>query len=97
GGCGTCFAPMFQNSYLNVAICNGARGDLACFLNARLQYREMSERPNILFIEDDPEIRQLVQDYLQRQGLRVRTGDGGAALDRHRTVYGDPDLIVLDI
>ncbi len=57
----------------------------------------MCERPDILFIEDDPEIRQLVQDYLQRQGFRVRTGDGGAAIDRHRAVYGDPDLIVLDI
>jgi two-component system OmpR family response regulator len=57
----------------------------------------MNERPNILFIEDDPEIRRLVQDYLHRQGFRVRTGDGGAALDRHRSVYGDPDLIVLDI
>jgi two-component system, OmpR family, response regulator len=57
----------------------------------------MSERPYILFIEDDPEIRQLVQDYLQRQGFRIRTGDGGSALDRHLSVYGEPDLIVLDI
>jgi two-component system, OmpR family, response regulator len=57
----------------------------------------MNERPHILFIEDDPEIRQLVQDYLQRQGFRVTAGGGGAALDRHRSVYGDPDLIILDI
>ena len=57
----------------------------------------MCDRPNVFFIEDDPEIRQLVQDYLQRQGFRVRAGDGGAALDRYRCVYGEPDLIVLDI
>jgi two-component system, OmpR family, response regulator len=27
----------------------------------------------------------------------VNTGDGGAALDRFRQTYGDPDLIVLDV
>jgi two-component system OmpR family response regulator len=57
----------------------------------------MTERPRILVIEDDPEIRQLVQGYLQRQGFRVDVGDGGAALDRFRASYGDPDLVVLDL
>src|SRR5262249_28537540 len=57
----------------------------------------MNARPRILVIEDDPEIRQLVQDYLQRQGFRVDVGDGGVALDRFRTTIGEPDLIVLDI
>jgi two-component system, OmpR family, response regulator len=57
----------------------------------------MSERPRILVIEDDPEIRGLVQGYLLRQGFRVDVGDGGAALDRFRSVIGEPDLIVLDI
>ncbi len=57
----------------------------------------MPERPRILVIEDDAEIRSLVQDYLQRQGFRVDVGDGGAALDRFRSVIGEPDLIVLDI
>ena len=56
-----------------------------------------SERPRILVIEDDAEIRSLVQDYLQRQGFRVDVGDGGAALDRFRSMIGEPDLIVLDI
>jgi two-component system OmpR family response regulator len=57
----------------------------------------ISERPRILVIEDDPEIRGLVRDYLQRQGFRVDVGDGGSALDRFRSVLGEPDLIVLDI
>jgi two-component system OmpR family response regulator len=57
----------------------------------------MSDRARILFIEDDPEIRGLVQDYLQRQGFRVDVGDGSAALDRFRATFGDPDLIVLDL
>jgi two-component system, OmpR family, response regulator len=56
-----------------------------------------TDRPRILVIEDDAEIRTLVQDYLQRQGFRVDVGDGGAALDRFRSVIGEPDLIVLDI
>lgn len=56
-----------------------------------------SDRARILVIEDDAEIRSLVQDYLQRQGFRVDVGDGGAALDRFRSVIGEPDLIVLDI
>jgi two-component system OmpR family response regulator len=56
-----------------------------------------SDRPRILVIEDDAEIRSLVQDYLQRQGFRVDIGDGGAALDRFRSMFGEPDLIVLDI
>jgi two-component system phosphate regulon response regulator OmpR len=57
----------------------------------------MSTQPRILVIEDDPEIRHLLRDYLQRQGFRVDIGDGGAALDRFRTTLGEPDLVVLDI
>jgi two-component system OmpR family response regulator len=57
----------------------------------------MSDRPHIVVIEDDPEIRNLVRDYLQRQGFRVDVGDGGAALDRFRSRFGEPDLIVLDL
>jgi two-component system OmpR family response regulator len=55
------------------------------------------QRPRILVIEDDADIRELVQDYLQRQGFRVDVGDGGAALDRFRSMIGEPDLIVLDL
>lgn len=57
----------------------------------------MSDAPRIFVVEDDTEIRLLVRDYLQRQGFRVDTGDGGAALDRHLSVFGAPDLIVLDL
>jgi two-component system OmpR family response regulator len=57
----------------------------------------MSERPQIIIVEDDPEIRSLLRDYLGRHGFRVETADGGAALDRFRATFGDPDLIVLDL
>lgn len=57
----------------------------------------MPHRPHILVVEDDAEIRTLLRGYLERQGFRADVGDGGAALDRFRTSYGDPDLIVLDV
>jgi two-component system, OmpR family, response regulator len=57
----------------------------------------MSERPHILIIEDDPEIRDLLRTYLRKNEFRVDEGDGGAALDRFRRTYGDPDLVVLDV
>lgn len=57
----------------------------------------MDTKEHILVIEDDPEIRSLIRDYLVRQGFRVDTGDGGAALDRFRSTFEEPDLIVLDI
>ena len=57
----------------------------------------MDQRPHLLIIEDDVEIRSLLRDHLTREGFRVDVGDGGAALDRFRNTFGDPDLVVLDI
>ncbi len=57
----------------------------------------MKDRPRIAIIEDDREIRCLLQDYLQKHGFRVEACDGGSAYDRFQSVYGEPDLIVLDL
>jgi two-component system, OmpR family, response regulator len=57
----------------------------------------MSERPHILVIEDDPEIRDLLRNYLRKNEFRVDDVNGGAALDRFRQTFGDPDLVVLDV
>jgi len=57
----------------------------------------MNQRPHIVVIEDDIEIRGLLRDHLAREGFRVDVGDGGASLDRFRATFGEPDLIVLDI
>jgi two-component system OmpR family response regulator len=57
----------------------------------------MNQRPQILVIEDDIEIRGLLRDYLQRENFRVEVGDGGAALDRFRATFGEPNLVVLGI
>jgi two-component system, OmpR family, response regulator len=57
----------------------------------------MSEKPRILIVEDDPEIRALLEGYLKRNDFRCDVADGGAALDRFLQTYGEPDLIVLDL
>ncbi|MDZ4790279.1 MAG: response regulator transcription factor [Hyphomicrobiales bacterium] len=57
----------------------------------------MTDKPHIVVIEDDTEIRNLTADFLKRHGFRVDVGDGAAALDRLLLTYGAPDLIVLDV
>lgn len=57
----------------------------------------MTTNPRIIVVEDDPEIRTLVVDYLRRQSFRADAADGGAALDRLLTQFDMPDLIVLDL
>ncbi len=57
----------------------------------------MSKVPRIVIVEDDPEIRALTRDYLERHGFRADVAEGGAALDRLLERYGEPDLLVLDL
>jgi len=56
----------------------------------------MSSKQHILVVDDEPNIREVVELYLRREGFAVEvTGDGQSALemiDRH-----PPDLIVLDL
>ena len=52
--------------------------------------------PHIAVVDDHRDIRDLVGKYLQQQGYRVTTAEGGAAL-RRLLERGAPDLIVLDI
>ena len=54
------------------------------------------ERPTALLVDDDPEILDLLADYLERQGFDVRRADGGEAMWREF----DPDrvsVLVLDV
>ena len=56
----------------------------------------MNTSDHILIVDDDRDIRQLLADYLEKQGLRCTTAADGremkAALETHRI-----DLVVLDI
>jgi two-component system, OmpR family, response regulator len=55
------------------------------------------DKPLIFVVEDDPEIRALLADYLGNQGFFAISGDGGVALDRMIQQHGHPRLIVLDL
>ena len=50
----------------------------------------------VLVVEDDKNIRDLLQMYLEKEGYRVTTAaDGGQALKRFRA--DQPDLVLLDV
>ena len=56
----------------------------------------MKTNPTVLVVDDDPNIRQVVQLYLAKEGFTVRTADrGDTALQQVRT--DPPDLILLDV
>ena len=55
-----------------------------------------AEGARLLIVDDDPEIRELIQAYLSRQGFEVDCVEGGAAMDAYLAGHR-PDLIVLDL
>jgi len=56
----------------------------------------MTQSQHILFVEDDPEIRALVADFLGTNGFRVSVARDGREMDRVLEV-GRIDLLILDI
>jgi two-component system, OmpR family, response regulator len=56
----------------------------------------MNEGTTLAIVEDDPEIRALLGNFLEGEGFRVESLDGGSALDRRLSQGQPPDLIVLD-
>jgi two-component system phosphate regulon response regulator OmpR len=56
----------------------------------------MSGDVHLVVVDDEPDIRETLQEYLESQGYRVTAADGGAAL---RAVFADQqvDLVILDI
>ena len=56
----------------------------------------MAEQAHVLVVDDDAEVRQLLQDYLGAQGYRVQTCADSAAL-RQALQEALPDLVLLDI
>jgi len=56
----------------------------------------MDREPNILVVDDDREIRTMLSDYLEKNGLTAKAvGDGAAT--RRALREADYDLIVLDL
>jgi two-component system, OmpR family, phosphate regulon response regulator OmpR len=57
----------------------------------------MNARPtSLLIVEDDPEIRRLLADFLQQEGFEVECADSGKAMDAVLQRLR-PDLLVLDL
>ncbi|KQT47719.1 two-component system response regulator [Methylobacterium sp. Leaf456] len=55
-----------------------------------------SSGPHIVVVDDEPDARAMVGDYLRLHGFDVALCDGGRALRAHLTER-QPDLIVLDL
>ena len=50
---------------------------------------------SVLIVEDDPNIRELLQMYLEKDGYAVTlASDGGQGLDKFRAIK--PNLVLLD-
>lgn len=56
----------------------------------------MTPAPEIVVVDDEPDLRALLEDYLSLQGFSVRTADGAAALDR-LLAERPANLILLDV
>lgn len=56
----------------------------------------VNDNPNVLIVDDDAGIRDLLADYLAKQGMRVSTARDGKEMDE-RLALGHPDLIVMDL
>ena len=56
----------------------------------------MSRIPQIWVVDDDPELRQLLKEYLEREGFSVRVFADGQDVPR-RLARERPDLLVLDL
>ncbi len=57
----------------------------------------MDGQPSIFLVEDDPEIRALVTDYLSANACQVTAFPDAAAMDAALAERAFPDLIVLDL
>ncbi len=56
----------------------------------------MTKTASILVVDDEPELRSMLEEYLSKQGFGVLTADGGEAL-QHIMSQHAVDVVVLDI
>lgn len=55
-----------------------------------------AESANVLVVDDDAELRELTQAYLEQQGFNVACVESGEAMDAY-LADATPDLIILDL
>jgi two-component system, OmpR family, phosphate regulon response regulator OmpR len=56
----------------------------------------VNENPHVLVVDDDAGIRDLLADYLAKQGMTVATARDGKEMDERLAGFS-PDLIVMDL
>jgi len=57
---------------------------------------ESANRPRVLVVDDDPDLRELLADYLGASGFAVEAAGDGTQM-RERLAAGAPDVLVLDL
>lgn len=61
-----------------------------------LTLKDMNQSQLVLVVEDEPDIAELLEAYLRREGFRTeRAGTGSSAVALHRSAR--PDLVLLDV
>jgi len=55
-----------------------------------------AESANLLVVDDDPELRELIQAYLEQQGFRVACVESGETMDEYLQEH-EVDLLILDL
>jgi DNA-binding response OmpR family regulator len=60
------------------------------------QDKKMEDNPRVLVVDDDAGIRDLLADYLAKQGMTVKTARDGKEMDERLAGF-DPDLVVMDL
>ena len=60
------------------------------------RYRDRSSTPDVLVVDDDPNLRTMVRKLLEEQGCAVREAENGLAALR-RVAEEQPSLILLDL
>lgn len=56
----------------------------------------MSNRDRLLVVDDDPELRELITAYLEKQGYDIVAAEDGPAMDQ-TLARGGIDLVILDL
>jgi len=56
----------------------------------------MSDKRHILVVDDEPDVREMIEEYLIQQGFGVTTAENGTAM-RQLVAERPVDLVLLDI
>jgi CheY-like chemotaxis protein len=52
---------------------------------------------NVLIVDDEPEIRETLQEFLEEEGFHVSTAADGVEALRLLTTHGPPCVVILDL